>query len=483
MAGLRASFVMLVVAVATGLASIAVLADPADSGATIDQAGPAAPAIVLVVTDDQRLDQMRALPQLRSMLAQESVIFDQAFVTNAWCCPSRATILTGNYSHTTGVYRNFPPHGGFETFRSTGKERSTLATWLRAEGWRTGLFGKYLNGYRGTYVPPGWDRWVAFHDATNEGGAYVDYELNVDGVLQSQGSEEADYSTDVITDHVEGFIRRSDPATPLFAFVTPYAPHEEAVPAARHVGLYSDFVFPRPPSFNEADVRDKPAYIRSAPLLSTTKINSMDRGRRRALETLASLDEGVQRIRAALAETGRLESSTILFISDNGHEKGEHRFTKKMAPYEENIHVPFAIHAPGRLTGPAVHTDKLVVNTDVAPTVMALAGVPLPATTDGTSLLRFLEGEEPTVRSSVLLEHLKGGSTDPVPSYCGLRSATHKYIYYSTGERELYDLIRDPYELVNIAGRASQATLRRQLHAQLVQRCNPTPPGMALPAR
>jgi arylsulfatase A-like enzyme len=439
-----------------------------------------APAIVLVVSDDQRLDQMFALPLLRDLLAERSVVFDRAFVTNPWCCPSRATILTGNYSHTTGVYRNAPPYGGFDAFRAPGAERATVATRLRAAGWRTGLFGKYLNGYRGTYVPPGWSRWVAFHDATNEGGAYVDYELNVDGVLESHGSTESDYSTDLLADRTVEFIRGTTAATPLFAFFSPFAPHELAVPATRHAGLYASHVFPRPPSFNEADVRDKPAYIRGAPLLTATKIASMERGRRNALATLAAVDEAVARIRTALVESGRLERSVILFISDNGFLRGEHRYLKKIAPYEENIRVPFAIHAPGLITGPSVHRSRLVLNTDVAPTVLGLADVPA-GPTDGASLVPFLEGRTPVLRSSVLLEHMKGGAGDPVPSYCGLRTATHKYVYYGTGERELYDLRADPFELLNIADRPDQATLLHTLHADLVRQCSPAPPEMTLP--
>src|SRR5919197_894183 len=136
------------------------------------------PNIVLILTDDQRWNSLWAMLAVQGNLVDRGVTFTNGFVVNSLCCPSRASILTGRYSHSTGVYTEASPGGGFDRFRDS----STLATWLHAAGYRTALFGKYLNGYRGTYVPPGWDRWFAFQQQV--GGYYENYRVNHGGELR-----------------------------------------------------------------------------------------------------------------------------------------------------------------------------------------------------------------------------------------------------------------------------------------------------------
>jgi len=250
------------------------------------------PNVVFIVTDDMRLDQLWAMPVVNSRIAAHGVTFNKAFVPNPWCCPSRASILTGTYSHTNGVYRNIAPYGGYPSFRAT----RTLATWLDGAGYYTGLVGKYLNGYR-TGTPPGWDEWHAFSGGeSNEGGAYYDYDLVNNGVLSHRGHAPSDYSTDVLADRAETFIRDAPADEPLFLYFTPFAPHGPTIAADRHASAFPNVEFrPRPPNFNEPKIRDKPAYIRTRHPLTDAAIAAVDDARRRMLQTLLAVDEAVDR--------------------------------------------------------------------------------------------------------------------------------------------------------------------------------------------
>jgi N-acetylglucosamine-6-sulfatase len=214
------------------------------------------PNIVLILTDDQRADTLQYMPNVQRLLVDKGIRFTNGYVVNPLCCPSRASILTGAYSHTTGVYTNDPHmHGGFPAFR----DGSTIATWLQAAGYRTSLFGKYLNGYGvTTYVPPGWDQWFA----TFGDGAYYDYAAVADGDAMRFGHDPADYGTTVLRDRAVSFIRSTEASQPLFMYFAPHAPHEPAIPESRDRDAFSS-EFPRPPiSFDERDTSDKPANVR-----------------------------------------------------------------------------------------------------------------------------------------------------------------------------------------------------------------------------
>jgi N-acetylglucosamine-6-sulfatase len=433
------------------------------------------PNVVFIVTDDMRLDQLWAMPVVTSRLAAHGITFTNAFVPNPWCCPSRASILTGTYSHTNLVYRNAPPYGGYASFRAA----STLATWLHDAGYHTGLVGKYLNGYR-TGIPPGWDEWHAFSGgASNEGGAYYDYDLVDDGVLTRRGRRASDYSTDVLADRAETFIRDAPAAEPLFLYFTPFAPHGPSTPADRHATAFSSIGFtPRPPSFNEPDVSDKPAYIRMKPSLTGEEVRAVDTGRRKMLRTLLAVDEAVDRVLTALADTGRLGSTLILFSSDNGLLRGEHRWTSKVVPYEEAIRVPLVIRYDP-LTRDGATDGHLVLNVDWAPTVADLAGIAAPGA-DGRAMTPLLSGRRPrTWRRAFPIEHLRGGSGDTVPSYCGVRTRTAKYVAYANGEEELYDLVHDPYEVQNLADDGASQQRKASLRARAKALCSPVPPGFS----
>src|SRR5205809_3921053 len=204
------------------------------------------PNVVVILTDDQRWDTLWSMPTVQSELIGHGIEFTNGFVVNPLCCPSRASLITGQYSHTHGVYTNAGPYGGFQHFAG---DDSTIATWLHDGGYWTGFVGKYLNGYRPQdgYIPPGWDRWVAM----NLG--YYNYWLNIDGVPAYFGSDPEDYSTDVLGADAASFIRDSPTDQPLLLDFAPYAPHGPATPSVTYQDAFSDLPPWRAPSYNEKD--------------------------------------------------------------------------------------------------------------------------------------------------------------------------------------------------------------------------------------
>ena len=440
------------------------------AGAAPATAAARKPDIVLILTDDMRVDMLWAMPTVQSELVAKGIEFTNGYVSNPLCCPSRASILTGRYSHGNGVYTNHPkqPYGGFPAFR----DRSTVATWLHAGGYRTGLFGKYLNGYSGTYVPPGWDKWFVTYD----NGAFYDYTASADGVLRTFGSDPADYGTDVLARRVTDFIRSTDPARPLFAYFAPHAPHGPATPAPGDEKAFSDLPRWRPPSYDEANVSDKPAYIQKRDLLAETYAAGVDRFRLSQYRSLLAVDRAVSEILDTLEKTGRLSNAVIVFTSDNGFLWGEHRWRSKVVPYEESIRVPFVVRADSMIASPR-SDGHLVLNVDLAPTFAQLAGVGAPGA-EGRSLLPLLSSPTVPWRTDFLLEHLERGPRG-VPTYCGVHSQQFVYVNYGTGEEELYDLVRDPHQLSNKARQDAYRDVRREMRHRLVELCDPLPPGFA----
>ena len=426
-----------------------------------------APNVLLIVTDDARWDTLWAMPRVKRLLVEHGVTFSHMFVSNSLCCPSRTSILTGDYSHTTGVYRQEPPFGAFQWFN----DRSTLATWLHDRGYVTGLFGKYVDAYQSAahhgYVPPGWDRWMAFIRSK-----YYNYGLTIDGVTHHYGSQPSDYATNVLGDAAVSYLQQV--RSPFFVEYAPPAPHYPAIPEAKYADRFADLAPWRPPNYDEADMRDKPAYMRALPLLDANARAAIDTFRLDQLRTLRSVDVQVAHMIATLAHTHRLHNTLIIFTSDNGIAWGEHRWDRKEVPYDESLRVPLVIRADSMHLTP--HTDDhLVANIDLAPTVADAVGFPTQA--DGRSLVPLLRGTDATPwRREILLEHVQG--TNDVPTFCGFRSTDYLYVRYATGEREIYDLRTDPYELNNLEGTALGRAVEPELAARLAQLCSPVPPGM-----
>jgi len=442
------------------------------------------PNIVFILTDDLDFASTQKMPQITSLLADQGISFEEAFVSHSVCCPSRATALTGLYDHNHHVLSNQPPDGGFEKFVSEGHEENTIAVSLQEAGYQTAFFGKYLNGYPAgdpTHVPPGWDEWYGKLDVRK----LYNYGINENGEEVSYGNQTEDFFTDVLSGQATDFAQRAAPdPRPFFMYVAPTAPHGPATPAERHKGAFSEEEPPRPPSFNEEDISDKPSQIQNAERISEEEASTIDDYYRQRLESMLAVDEMVGALVEELEAAGELDNTYIFFTSDNGFEQGEHRVQfGKNRPYEESARVPLFVRGPGVAVGAKM--ERLALNTDLAPTFADLADASFPA--DGRSLKPLLGGEDPSSwRSSVLFEKLElqesgeeekdeakdkkgkgkekkgpGGQGGPGGSsrFQAVRTETHKYVEHNNGETELYDLRADPYELDNIYESADPSLL------------------------
>jgi arylsulfatase A-like enzyme len=490
---------------AAAVGDVGATADPASLaeclatllGVWVARAGPdpqpLRPNILLILTDDQRWDSTDGthgdagadvMPRTRAELAGRGVEFREAFVTTPLCCPSRSSLLSGSYAHRTGVYRNGGIHGGADDF----DDASSVATWLQEAGYRTSLLGKYLNGYPALwddaleppYVPPGWSEWrgmksVKFFDYVmiepDGGGGYAEVPY---------GSAEPDYSTDVLREKAKAFVSEAVAAgEPFFLYLAFKAPHLPQIPAPRHEGLFQQIPPWRPPSYDEADVSDKPGWVQNTPLMTPEEEADLDQVRIDQLEMLQAVDEaiggsperGIVGIMEHLRALGVAEDTLVVFLSDNGWHWGEHRTRAKNKPYEESIRTPLLVHYP-RLAPLLRSEARFALNIDLAPTFAELAGATVPTEHDGVSLVRVLDGTQPagTWRTDFLTE---GWPRSHV--WATVREAQWKYTELplvlgdpnTAFELELYDLAADPYELENLAGDPQHAQRIEQMAARL----------------
>ncbi|HZY65722.1 MAG TPA: sulfatase [Rubrobacteraceae bacterium] len=420
---------------------------------------PDKPNVVLILADDMRADDLKHTPETRSLLVDEGVTFENAFVTNSLCCPSRATILRGQYAHNHLIRDNKPPLGGWPVFRDRKREYSTLATWLDGAGYETALVGKYMNHYRGSHVPPGWDRWFAISGEPHPGEPY---KINDDHALKTFTHAERDL-TNLLADEAVSFMREA--REPFFLYLAPRPPHRIAVPSPRHEDAYANTVYPNFPAYDEEDVSDKPSWVQDRERLTPEEHALADSLYRKRLRTLLDLDDLVRRVVAELEASGELENTYIIFTSDHGYHLGEHRLVpvnegrdSKQSAYEEDIRIPLVVRGPGIPGNEA--RDDLVLNNDLAPTVARWAGVETPEFVDGRPLTSLLSGEVPREtpwRESFTVE--KWGDHLMSHDYRAVRTQTYIYVEYSNGERELYDLRNDPYQLRNVYDSADPSLL------------------------
>lgn len=418
------------------------------------RAASARPNIVLILTDDEDVASHAYMPKTRALLEAQGTTFDNFFVTNSFCCPSRVTILRGQYPHNTQIQGIQPPTGGFAKFRNLGHQSSTLATWLDAAGYHTAYLGKYLNQYvpEQDGVPPGWDDW---HVGSDNFSNY-NYTLNENGRIVAYGESAEDYLTDVVARKSVAIIERAAAAgEPFFLHISTYAPHSPSTWAPRHDGLFEDVPLPRPPSFDEPDVSDKPAIVRELPPMSEAQIAAMEFHYQSRLRSLQAVDDLVESVVGALERAGVLDDTYVVYTSDNGHHMGEHRMIAgKTTAYEEDIRVPMVVRGPGVAAGARI--EAMALNNDLAPTFAAIAGIEPPAFVDGRSLLPLFEDPKQPWRRSFLIQRreLETHEMTGAARYDAIRTEGWTYVQYGDGERELYNVEEDPYQLESLIGRA-----------------------------
>ncbi len=435
------------------------------------------PNVLVLETDDQTLAEMQVLPNVKRLIGDQGVTFDNNFDSFSLCCPSRASFLTGQYSHNNGVRGNAPPQGGYQALDKS----NTLAVWLQRGGYYTVHLGKFLNGYgrqNPTEIPPGWSEWHGAVDPTTY--RYYNYTLNEGGTLHTYCAtpQPSCYQTDVYRDKANEIIRRRATQGPFFLWVAFLGDHSGApreaddppqlgtpVPAPRHHDALKGTPLPRPPSFNEADVSDKPQIIRRRPLLNERQIAAIQENWQQRRETLMSVDEAIASIVETLRQTGALDHTLILFTSDNGFFHGEHRVSNgKVLWYEPSIHLPLLMRWTGNTSLPrGVHRSQLALNVDDTETILDAAGVKAGRTQDGVSLLPFWHDAGKEIGRDLLIDNSPGAG-----HFDGIRTLHYKYAEYANGDRELYDLSKDPEELqsqhANPAYDALKVSLAARLH-------------------
>jgi arylsulfatase A-like enzyme len=525
------------------------------SSAAAKSAAKPRPNFVVIQTDDQTLEQLyaswtpaggapvEAMPNTLNLIAKHGVTFNRYYVSYPLCCPSRVSLLTGRYAHNHNDRGNVPPNGGYSGFASRSAFSHNIATWLQGAGYRTIHIGKFLNGYgdepfdNGKTVPSGWSAWHTVLHADSD-HFYYGYTLNdngsIDGPFGDSGSLETReygprdyfgcpqeelpgqpcvYETDVFnriameelagTPNTKPFYLQLDYTAPHGDFRKPAGPE----PATRDYDSFLGAPLPhgRAQGLDEANVKDKPRFIREAPHLTSTDIHTFRLYYEKGLESLGAIDDGVKDIVDTLRAEGRLQNTYILFTSDNGFFYGEHRLTGgKFLAYEPSTHLPLLIRGPGIKAG--TETGELAANIDIAPTVLNLAGVKADASIDGRSLVPFIHNPERRSRRPILFESFvetndveeNGGGPPAAPpavaagragggksvnrqpeatpsiiapakNYYGIRLGPYKYIEWPDGEKELYDIEKDPYELNNRVLNPSFFPVRAFLHRELLR--------------
>jgi N-acetylglucosamine-6-sulfatase len=432
--------------------------------------------VVVVMTDDQTRASLSTMQHVNGILGVEGTTFDQAIASFPLCCPARATHLTGQYAHNHGVLHNNPPFGGYMEL----DHANTLPVWLRNAGYRTMHVGRYLNGYQAHHgVPAGWTDWYG----SPHSGAfnYTAWRAFENGVVKNypDAGHPGEHQTDFTTRRAVELINRAAPGEqPFFLSLWYVAPHRAAPrdpddpprpgtpsPAPRHRDAYAGVRMPRKPNFNERSMYDKPQVVADRPRISSTFAAGIEENWRQEIETLMGVDEGVARIVEALRATGELDNTLIVYMSDNGYMHGEHRaLAEKVLPYEESIRIPLLMRGPGVPRGR--FDRRLVGNVDVTATILDATDVAPGRVLDGRSLLELLDDPGAEWGRDILIEN--GNGANQVPAYRGIRTYRFLYVeHQTTGEYELYDLEKDPYQLKSLDGHERYAKVQRDLASRL----------------
>ena len=456
------------------------------------------PNIVFLLTDDQDVtaNSLDYMPRLHTILRDGGMEYVNYFVPTGLCCPSRSTIISGQFCHNTGIWDNGELNnstylsGGLPKMIALGLESVTIATQLKEAGYETYLVGKYVNGYgdnQVSHIPPGWDHWYGMSDPI-----YYGPHFSVEGQLLKTSN--TTYQTDFIGETVLKFLRDRKQDQPFFMYIAPYAPHAPSQPAARHASLFSNISAPRFPSYNPPDSLQlkKPSWLKHLPPLNDVQKGSIDEFYRNRLRALQAVDEMLENITTLLEEQGTLDNTYIFFMGDNGQHLGDYRLPAgKRQGYDTDIRVPFLVRGPGVKKGEKV--TEVVMSVDLFPTWLEIANGNIPSghITDGKSFMSLLHSAstaQPVVNSfrAVALAEMFGGSSNMGLRYKGMpdfernrfwnnsyqlvrvingsdwaENADWMYAEWCTGEREFYNMTEDPHQVNNTVDKLDPSLLQK----------------------
>lgn len=406
------------------------------------------PNILFVLTDDQHFALFDVMPNMQKLIVQEGASFTHAFFNDPLCCPSRASMMSGLYAHNHGVVSN-----NGKPFAEV--DSRSVAPWLESAGYRTIIVGKYLNVFDGT--PPGWD---IFEVSRGAGalGHYYGPKLHLNGRVTKH--PDTAYTTTVYTDRAIAHIKDAvEDGVPFFLWLSYHAPHVPPKPEPKYQAALATLRIPRLPSLN-AMIRNGAAYTQRGPQ-SASDIDKLDGDYRTQARAALSIDDGIARLVATLTSEGVLNNTYIIVTTDNGWNPGYHRLSRaKGYPYDEVLKMPLFVRGPGVAKGSRI--DALTINADMGPTMAGLAGARYSSTVDARSLADVLLGRARSTRQVQPIFYEEGTANRTTPSYRGLRSRKYLYVEYDTGEKELFDMDSDPYQLDNIYASASK-TLKKAL--------------------
>jgi arylsulfatase A-like enzyme len=413
------------------------------------------PNFLVIVTDDQPYHTVPRTKSVVSTIKDLGTDFGPgAYVSTPICGPARATLLTGRWSHNTGLTGTA---GAYQDLQASAYGSNTIATRLEQAGYMTYFGGKYTNGYDGQTVPPGWDDWFAMVEPLDGTGSFL-YRNRI----RTREYDRAVYNeTDVLCANAVRFIGdRAGSSAPWFAYVCPHAPHGPNYPAPRHADELTSTPPRDVPSIGERDLSDKPAWVQAEAPYADAERERDARRYRDKLRELQEVDDMVRRLMSTLANTGQLANTYVFFLTDNGYLLGEHGLHMKNLPYEEASRTPFIVRGPNIKSG--FVSSVMVSHVDIPPTLLDFAGAPW-SDLDGRSLTPVFAagGERPSGwRDEVFVEDLGRG-------WRMLRTPGWAYVEWDDRRKELYDMYTDPYQLHSLHADPGKAGLIAQLSSRL----------------
>jgi arylsulfatase A-like enzyme len=442
--------------------------------------------VIFILTDDHRNDfmgftgkvQWQKTPMMDRM-AKEGAYFKNAFVTTSLCSPSRASILTGQYSHVHTIVDNVAGEPDGLVY---------FPQYLQKNGYQTSFFGKWHMGDDDDRPRPGFDHWESFRGQ----GTYYNPTLNIDG-KEIQYNDSA-YITDLLTSHSIDWLNQREKDKPFFLYLSHKAVHSPLAPAKRHKGIYRNLKYEKPPTFWQTQNDDYkqlkwPEWVKQQRYswhgvdFMYHSHNDIDSMIQAYCETLMAVDESIGTVLKYLKENGLEKNTMVIYMGDNGFSWGEHGLIDKRHFYEESVKVPFLVYAPGIFNG-GQRLDRMIQNIDIAPTILELAGLKKPLNMPGRSFIQLLKGDTTHWRDKIFYEYFWEYDFPMTPTVFGVRTEKYKYLRYNGiwDRNELYDLEADPNEMYNLIDDPKYALTIKMLAKDLMDWLDTTK-GLQIPLK